>query len=72
MLNFADFIKEWEFGGSESSHQIGARVRVNDPGHANHGKQGRILRHQGVDSLVDFGAGHQPSWHNRVGALKPV
>ena len=73
MLNFSNFINEWEFGGSESTHKLGASVTVNQPGHENHGQTGRVVRHQGVESLVDFGGGaRKASWHNRVGALKPV
>ena len=71
MLNFTNFIKEWEFEpANDSGHPVGKTVKINQPGHANHGKTGRIVRHQGTDSLVDFGGGTNPSWHNRLQHLK--
>lgn len=65
---FSDFIKEWDFDpGKDTGHGQGQLVTINEPGHPNHGKRGRIVRHQGLESGVDVGSGL--SWHNR-GNLK--
>lgn len=73
LKKFSEFLKEWSFEpGADSGHGVGTRVRVNRPGHADHGREGRILRHHGVESLVDFGAGHGASTHNRLQHLTPI
>ena len=65
VLNFSDFIKEWSFEpGKDTGHAQGQMVQIHEPGHPNHGKQGRIVRHQGLESGVDVGTGL--SWHNRA------
>jgi hypothetical protein len=70
LKKFSDFIKEWTFEpGKDTGHKVGARVRVHLPGHADHGKEGELIRHQGTDSLVNFGPGKGASFHNR-GDLK--
>jgi len=72
MLRFTQFLKEsdlqeldWNYG-----HPAGSTVKINEPGHPNHGKVGQVVRQMGHEHGVDVKSGSL-SWH-RTDKLQPV
>jgi hypothetical protein len=73
VLNFSEFIKEWDSGFGAGQHAApGKLVKVNKPGHALHGQTMKVVRRQPVDAGVEHPT--NPSglhWFN-TGELHPA
>jgi len=67
MKSFKEYLAEVDFNMFQKTdfsygHPKGSTVRINEPGHPNHGLEGRVLSQNGHSHGVEIG--NRVSWHN--------